>query len=237
MTDAPHAPAVAGPTTRAPDAGRAAPPPRRNRLPVAELALIASELETSSPAELAARLGRPYATVAQAAWRMRRAGGWLCKLSQVACTECGGPVQGPPNRTAHLACAPARDRRQQRERNARNPERYRATREAWLARHPEAVARERARVRAARRAAYDRLSAEQRAASWGQLHEADRQAQQRSAAGAARQGHPWTAEEDRYLLDRPHARGLALALALGRTLVSVRSRRQHLRLRGLLRSP
>ena len=199
------------------------------RLTLEDLASIAATLDTASPAALARSLGRPYPAVAQAVWRMRRAGGWFCRLTLVPCSECGLPVAGPPGRTAHRACARAKAARQARECRRRDPERYAVARRAWLARHPEAVAQRRERTRVRRRAAYERLSAGQRTAVWATLHEAERLASQLTRAAATRGHKRWTPDEDCALSACPQAPARALALALGRSLRSVRWRRQLLR--------
>src|SRR5947207_1997723 len=91
----------------------------RHHLSLEDLAAIAAAPPTATPAELARRLGLPREPVGRHLRRFRRAGGWYCALELPPCTECGGPITGPPRRITHPACVPARKARWAREQRRR----------------------------------------------------------------------------------------------------------------------
>ena len=94
---------------------RARDGPCRKRLSSEDLAAIASAPATMTAAELAHDLALPRELVAWNLRRFRSEGGWFCVLKLPPCTECGGPVVGPPKLMTHQACLPARKARWVRE--------------------------------------------------------------------------------------------------------------------------
>src|SRR5205814_10283230 len=72
-------------------------------------------------------------------------------------------------------------------------------------------------------------SPEQRAAHAAANGAINRRDQALTRAQAGRRGASWSPEDDRYLLEQWHRTAREQALALGRTLWSVRRRRTHLR--------
>jgi len=180
-----------------------------SQLSLQDLAAIAGASNGASTAALARQLGQPYITVAVAAWRMRRAGGWYCRLEWRPCLGCG----------QLLACGPNRPQRHPACRRARLVERRRA----WLE-LPQVRAR-----RQQRSAHYwAGLPAERRAAKTAQDLASIRREQAITRERATNRGAPWTPEEDRYLLTHWPQPAREQAFALGRTLWSVRRRRWQL---------
>ncbi len=124
------------------------------RLTLDDLAAIACAPPTATPAELASQLGKPATLVGRQLRRMRRAGGWYFVPRLPPCTVCGETVVGPPRRTTHVGCVPARQ--------ARWVPNKRARRKADST--PDALAEQRAHERAAALRTYRSLSSERRAA-------------------------------------------------------------------------
>jgi hypothetical protein len=179
------------------------------RLSLDDLAAIAGAPAGSNLAALARQLGRPYITVAVAAWRMRRAGGWCCRIAISACPECGELLAARPGRRVHQACLTARTARRRRLRS-RMP-----------------AVRAQSGERDVRR--WASLSPEQRAADAAANRALNWRVQALTRAQAGRRGAPWSPEDDGYLLEQRHRTAREQALALGRTLWSIRRRRTQLR--------
>src|SRR5205814_7840136 len=127
------------------------------------------------------QLGQPYITVAVAAWRMRRAGGWFCRIEWRPCLECGEWLAWGPHRPRrHPACQRAR---------------LAARRRARL-QQPEVRAR-----RQEQNAAYwSGLPAMGRDARRAYNLELSRREQALTRERAGRRGASWTAEDDGYLV-------------------------------------
>jgi hypothetical protein len=174
------------------------------RLTLHELAALAEAPPGANLAELARNLGRPYEAVAVAAWRMRRAGGWYCRIEWRTCPECGGLLasSGARRRIGHPPCMRARALRREAERRARLGA---GGRTQWAQLSPEARAK--------------RIAANRRTFLRDQA---------RTREAALRHGAPWTPEEDTYLLTHANQSTRDQALALGRTFWSVQGRRRRL---------
>jgi hypothetical protein len=198
-------------------------------LPPEDLATIAAAPPTATAAELARALGRPYGSVHHALSRMRHAGGWFSPVSETPCTECGGPVTGPPGSRAHVACRPARGARQKRERRAWLTGASLSGTEQWGPPEPTAAAARRARERAHALRYYHALPEDRRAALAARWTETGRRDYERTRRTARRHKDTWTEEDDRYVLDHLNTAARAVGLALGRTTWAVRRRRWHLR--------
>ncbi|MGI8404326.1 MAG: hypothetical protein ACR2OE_06105 [Thermomicrobiales bacterium] len=154
---------------------------------------------------LARALEAPYSTVNNARWRYRHES-WSCAVVYVVCPECGKVVTNDLPANARRVYHPAC--------------------------RPEASTRVRRAIDDRRWAAMD-AEDRRRAGEAGQTYMAD--AQRDSLANAVNRGAPWTEEDDRVLLDRVAVETIAaLAGCLGRTYLSVQSRRYMLRTRGLL---
>ena len=82
--------------------------------------------------------------------------------------------------------------------------------------------------------AWASLSAEQRAARMASTNVLNRGDQALTRAQAGRRGAAWNDADDAYLLEHWRERARDLALALGRTLWSVRRRRTYLAARGVV---
>jgi len=154
---------------------------------------------------LARALEAPYSTVNNARWRYRHAG-WTCAVVYVVCPECGEVVTNDLPANARRVYHPSC--------------------------RPEASTRVRRAIDDRRWAAMD-TEDRRRAGEAGQTYVAD--AQRASLVNAVNRGKPWTEDDDRFLLDRAARETIAaLAGRLGRTYLSVQSRRHTLRTRGLL---
>ena len=189
------------------------------RLPLDDLAVIASAPPTATASELARRLGRPNGTVRDALLRIRRAGGWFCPVRVIACAECGGQLVGPPQRSSHPACALAREAGRAREKRAR----------LTISATPEALAAQRARERARARGYYHRLPVARQAALAARWDATTRRDYQLTREHAEHHRQPWSDADDCYVLDHPNVPAREVGLALGRTSVAVRRRRAVLR--------
>ena len=206
----------------------------RGRLSPEDLAALAAAPPDATPAELARALGRPYGSVHHALRRLRRAGGWYCPLAPAPCAECGLPVAGPRGRLTHVACAPGRERRGERERRAWLTGAAPEAIERWGIPDPAACAARRARERAHAARYYRALPDEHRAALAATWRTTDRREHDLTRRAAERHYDAWTDADDRYVLEHGHTPAREVALALGRTTWAVRRRRWYLRHRGAM---
>ncbi len=172
------------------DAGRVLIP-----LTDAHLAALATAPADATAASLARQVNAPYATVAKALARMRRDGGWLCRLALTPCTECGLPVAGPPRATVHEACRAARVARYSRERRANGA--YTSTPDVarWRATHQSEDRALRDREKARRRDQYAELPGQEQARIVERVRGADRQSQPLTATLAENSGERWTDDD------------------------------------------
>ena len=189
------------------------------RLPLEDLAAIASAPPTVTVSELARRLGRPDGTVRAALLRIRRVGGWYCPVAVRACAECGGPLVGPPQRSSHPACARAREACRARDKRAR----------LKASAASEVLEARRARERARARRYYHALPAERQAGLAARWDATTRRDYELTRARAEHHRDRWTDADDRYVLDHPEMPAREVGLALGRTSAAVRRRRVVLR--------
>lgn len=205
--------------------------PMRRVLTEEDLAFLATAPEDVPTTELAQRLGKPYFTVAHARQKLRREGGWLCRLVWRTCTECAAPVCSgtAAPRTAHPWCEDARQARYSRERRRRQPGQSTPYVRAWRQRNPARLAVMREQEKAQTRAKWPLLPPEVQEAMLDKLHAADRRDYQVTVEEADRLGATWTSDEDQYVLDRLKEPAREVALVLGRTLWGVRGRRVRLR--------
>ncbi len=209
------------------------------RLTDAQMAEIATAPSVESDAALATRLQRQYHTIRKARRRLRAAGGWMTPLLWNTCTECGKPVATPAGpiqrqRLAHVACAGARNVRYSRQARVRRPGLSTRSVRAFRQQQPEAFAASRERERARFREQWPTLRPAQRQALLAPAHAADQRDYQITLELAEWQGAPWTADDDRYLIEYPNQAARLAGLALGRTIWSIRRRRVQLRRQGLL---
>jgi len=160
----------------------------RNSLSLEDLAAIAAAPPDATPAELARRLGLPREAVGWHLRRFRRAGGWYCELKRPPCTECGGPVIGPPRRITHVACVPARKARWVRE------QRRRVTATAT----PDVLESRRERERSLANRYFGGLPAERKAALFAKWHATGRRDYEITLAVADQRGAPWAEDDDHY---------------------------------------
>lgn len=167
--------------------------------------MIACAPDEVATASLARALEVPYSTVNNARWRYRHEG-WTCAVAYVTCPECGELLTNDLPANARRVYHPAcRLEASTRVRRAIDDRR-------WAAMNEE-----------------DR----RRAGEAGQTYVAE--AQRDSLANAVNRGAPWTEDDDRVLLDRAAVETIAALVGqLGRTYLSVQSRRHTLRTRGLL---
>lgn len=105
---------------------------------------------------------------------------------------------------------------------------------AWRAANPEAARGERDREFARRRERRPLLTPDARAQERERAAASDASNQETTRARASNNGSGWTANDDRYLVAHADASVRDIALALGRTMWAVRTRRRDLRRRGAL---
>lgn len=203
--------------------------PAQQRFTIDDLVYILRFADQIPASALARELGRDPRTVATTISRSKR-GEMACQLSWKPCTECGEPISGPGRRRAHVACEPARVRRWSREQRERHPGHSTLTFRRWMERHPDKVAARQERQKARRREQWPHLPEEVKQQHLERAHQADARDYSVTAAGA-RDYRRWTAEEDGVILARLHEPAREVALALGRSLWSVRARRAKLRQR------
>ncbi len=181
--------------------------------------------------ELARRLNRPYFTVAKAVQRIRRRGGWHTALEWGMCSECGLEVPMPVGtvRTVHIHCERARTSRYSRERRKMVPGQSTPYVRAYRAAHPELLPakREAERPRIADRG--PNLSEAEREEMLSRVHASDRRDYPLTLELAESRGDPWAPDEDAYMLEHWHEPAREVALALGRTLWGIRSRKVRIR--------
>ena len=201
----------------------------RGYLSSEDLAAIAAAPPTATAAGLARALGQPYGSVHHALSRIRRAGGWFSPVSDTPCTECGQPVAGPSGSRTHVACRPAREMRQQRERRSWLTGAPLPGTERWGSPDPVAAAARRARERAHALRYYHALPEDRRAALAAKWAETDRCDYEHTRRTAGCHRDTWTEDDDRYILSHLNTAAREVGLALGRTTWAVRQRRWRLR--------
>lgn len=198
-----------------------------------DLAALAFAANNVTTAALARQLDKPYFTVAHARQKLRRDGGWLCRLVWLACTECGQPLASAtaPKRTAHPWCEASRGARFSRERRSRRAPGSLSTPYVaqWRREHPDRNRALREHDKARMRAQWPALSLKEQEALLDRLHAADRRDYPITLNEAAASHQPWTTEEDQYVLAHLRDPAREVALTLGRTLWAVRGRRVRLR--------
>ncbi len=169
-------------------------------------------------AELAHDLALPRELVAWNLRRFRSEGGWFCVLKLPPCTECGGPVVGPPKLMTHQACLPARKARWVREK--------RQQLKATLS--PEALTERRDREREGCKRYYQSLPPERQAFLFAKWLTTTLREYQITREAADNHHSRWTEEDELYVLANLGIAAREVALALGRTSYAVYARRQHL---------
>ncbi len=187
-------------------------------LPDHQLVAIAWADDTVSAVELAKMLGLPWERVRKVRRRIKRAGHWSCPLIWSVCPVCDEALASGPRphrRIMHPRCAKQREA----ERRTRHPGRRRE---------------QQARARAKRRVAFQALPAEERAARLAALTADNQRDHARTLPHVTQTGRPWSEADDALLIARAGDPDREVAIALGRTLWAVRTRKMRLRDRGLL---
>ena len=100
--------------------------------------------------------------------------------------------------------------------------------------HPERRREQQAQSRARRRATFQALPAAERAARLAALTADNQRDHARTLPHATQTGRPWREADDALLIARAGDPDREVAIALGRTLWAVRTRKMRLRDRGLL---
>lgn len=188
---------------------------------MAAIATAPAENPGANATRLAEQLGKNPDAGGLAVKKMLLAGGWYTEITWGTCACCGEPMAtmkpglGGPQKVHHR-CRKAYWLRWEREQRANftpeEAEAERAKHRDWSRAHQE---RQRAR-----------LSPEEYSAKIARQNASQRRAQAETKARAVNHGQPWSAENDRYILEDLSDPVKGVALALGRALeaVSVRKR-------------
>lgn len=193
-----------------------------------QLAAIAWADEDVTNVDLAELLGLPRDRVWAVRRRIKDAGHWSCPLVWRTCPECGDLIASgvpPHDRRLHPICATQRGR-----------DGWRRFSDQWRANNPEQYRASRERAKARARAEWPQLPADERAAKLATFAADNQRDHARTLPHATRTGQRWTPAEDAVLVARADEPDREVAIALGRTLWSVRSRKTVLRRRGDLPS-
>lgn len=201
------------------------------RLTADQLAYIASASPDAKTVDIAKALRAPYFTVAHAVRRIRQ-NGWITRLNWSDCLVCGRPVcssAATGRRKLHPECERSRLidlARQYRKR----PEHVKSSKyvDAWRKRNPQAAAQHRKQDLERVHELQKTWTAEQWAPLLARVHAADNRDYPITLELAENNRDKWMPDEDDYIMQHPGVPAREIALALGRTLWAVRSRRMRL---------
>lgn len=203
----------------------------RPRTSPENIALLLTLLEAgTSTTDASAQLGIQWFTANWWARRWRRGEPWAESIEPFECQACGEPGLGNRGRTVHPSCEPARAAAYQRRARAEHRPGSLSTPyvSAYRAANPHATAAAKLTDRARARARNAELDPERRAELVEKVHTYDREAFERTAALAGSSGDHYSDADDLVLLDRARDRAEDVAIDLGRSVWSIRSRRSKL---------
>jgi AraC-like DNA-binding protein len=204
-----------------------------NLLSINDMAELSRLIGHLSFTEISRRLGKDYFTVNKACHRVTN--GLFCQVDWHTCTDCNELISDPRRKT-HLSCIKARNARRAREKRKQPHTKSTKYVRRYRIEHPARDIEQREKYKALLRSRWPDLPEETKKEKLDEVHQSDLRNQPLTVELANRSGTGWTDKDDAVVIKRIKDPAWDVAIELGRTMYSVRSRRVYLRKQGLIQA-